>query len=84
MVVNLCVAHKKTDSCAAHEYGSCAAHEYGSCAAHKIELACSTQKLTRVTHEFGLSHSTKIQEYTRSAARECQLRCERYRICMHS
>ena len=34
----------------------------------------------RVTREFGLSNMTKIQEHTRVAARECQLRNELHRI----
>ena len=55
MAVNLCAAHKKTDSHAAHKYYSCtsyncAAHEDGSRAAHEIELACSTRKITLVSH----------------------------------
>ena len=34
---------------------------------------------SRVTREFGPSNSTKIQEHMHVAARECQLRRERYR-----
>ena len=37
-----------------------------------------------VTREFGPSNLTKIQEHTRVAARECQLRRELYRSYMHT
>ena len=55
MAVNLCAAHKKTDWHATHEvllvcFYNCAAHEDGSRAAQEIELACSTRKLTLVSH----------------------------------
>ena len=33
---------------------------------------------SHVTREFGLSHSTKIQEHTSVVVRECQLTCELY------
>ena len=38
---------------------------------------------SHVTHEFGLSHLTKIEEHTRVLARECQLRHELYRILIN-
>ena len=41
------VQHTKYYSCASY---NCAAHKNGSCAAHKIELACSTRKITLVSH----------------------------------
>ena len=47
MAVNLCTAHKKTDSRASYNR---AAHEDGSHAAHEIELACSTRKITHMPH----------------------------------
>ena len=55
MTVNLCAAHKKIYSRAAHKvllrasYNR-AAHEDGSHAAHEIELTCSTQKIILVSH----------------------------------
>ena len=54
MAVNLCAAHK-TDLCTAYEvllvcFYNRAAHKDGSRAAHEIELACSTQKITLMSH----------------------------------
>ena len=86
MAVNLCAAHKKTDSRVQHtKYYSrasynCAAHKDGSRVVHKIELTCTTRKITLVTGKFGPSNMTKVQEHTRVAAHECQLRNELYRI----
>ena len=56
MAVNLCAAHKKTDSRAAHKKTDSrasynrAAHKNGSRATHEIELACSARKITLVSH----------------------------------
>ena len=76
MAVNLCAAHKKTDSRASYNR---AAHKDGSHAAHEIAPVLYTKINSCITCEFGLSHLTKIGEHTHVAARECQLRCELYR-----
>ena len=83
MAVN-CAAHKKTDSRAAHEVllacflQSCSTQRWISCRAQNIAHMLYTKGNSRVTCEFGLSHLTKIEEHMHVAARECQLRCERY------
>ena len=43
-----------------------------------------TKVNSRVTREFRLSNSAKIEEHTRVSARECQLRCELYHTYMHA
>ena len=48
MAVNLCAAHKKTDLPAAHEV--LLASFLQLCSTQLIELACSTQKITLVSH----------------------------------
>ena len=70
------VLHTKYYSRASY---NCAAHEDGYHVAHEIELACSTRKLTLMSHA-SLDQVTrqKIQEDMRVAAHECQLRRERY------
>ena len=83
MTVNLCAAHKKTDSCAAHEVllvcflQLCSTQRWISCSARNIACMLYTKVNSRVIREFGLSHSTK-KEHTRVPARECQLRRELY------
>ena len=85
MVVNLCAAHKKTDSCAAHEViltcflQSCSTRTWISCSAQNRAHMLYTKDNSCVTREFGLSHLTKIEEHTCVAAHECQLKRELYR-----
>ena len=85
MAVNLCAAHKKTDSHAAHEVllacflQSCITQRLISCSTQNIACVLYTKVNSHVTCEFWLSHSTKIEEHTRVAARECRLRRELYR-----
>ena len=76
MAVNLHAAHKKTDLCAAHEVLLTCFLQ--SCSTRNRAHVLYTKVNSRVTREFGLSHSTKI-EHTRVAACECQLRFELYR-----
>ena len=76
MEVNLCAAHKKTDWHAAHEVLLVCFLQL--CSIRNRARVFYTKVNSRVTREFGPSNSTKIQEHTRVAARECQLRRERY------
>ena len=91
MAVNLCAAHKKTESRAAHKVllacflQSCSTRRWISCSTPRW-ISCSAQNIARmlytkvnscVTREFRLSHSTKI-EHTRVPTHECQLRHELY------
>ena len=84
MVVNWCVAHKKTDWRTAHKVlfacflQLCSTRRWISCSARNRAHVLYTKVNSRVAREFGLSHSTKIQKHTCVATRECQLRCERY------
>ena len=92
MTDNLGAAHKKTDLCAAHEallaffLQSCSTQSWISCSTQSW-ISCSTRNRprmlytkdnSRVTSEFSPSNSTKIQEHTRVAPHECQLRNELY------
>ena len=84
MAVNLCTAHKNTDSCAAQEVliacflQSCSTRRWISCSARNRARMLYTKDNSRVTWEFGSSNSTKIQEHTSVAAHEYQLRNELY------
>ena len=79
MAVNLCAAHKKTDSHAAQEV--LLACFLQSCSTRNRARVLYTKDNSCVTCEFGLSNSTKIQEHTLVAAHECQLSNELY--CMY-
>ena len=61
-VINLCAAHKKTDSCAAHEVLLMCFLQ--SCSTRNIARVHYMKVNSHVTREFGLSHSTKIEEDT--------------------
>ena len=71
MAVNLCAAHKKTDSHAAHEVKlacflqSCSTQRWILYSARKRACVLYMKDNSRVTHEFSPSNSTKIQEHTR-------------------
>ena len=92
MAVNLCAAHKKTDLHADKKTDLHAAHKvlltcflqlsntrrWISCSARNIAYVLYTKVNSCVTHEFGLSHLTKIEERTSVATREFQLRRELY------
>ena len=86
MAGNLCAAHTKTDLRAAHIVllacflQSCSTQRYISCSARNRACVLYMKVNSHVTREFGPSHWTKIQEHMRIATRECQLRCERYRM----
>ena len=86
MAVNLCAAYKKTDWHAAHEVllacflQSCSTRRWILCSAQNRTQVLYTKVNSRVTREFGPSHSTKIQKHARVAAHECQLRHEQYRV----
>ena len=88
MAVNLCAAHKKTDSRAAHEVllacflQSCSTHRWISCSAQNRARVLYTKDNSHVIREFRLSHSTKIEEHMSVVAREFQLRNELY--CMYN
>ena len=85
MAVNLCAAHKKTDSRAAHEVlltcflQLCSTQRWISCSTRNIARVLYMKVNSRVTREFGPSNSTKIEDRMRVAACECQLRHELYR-----
>ena len=70
MAVNLCVAHKKTHSRVAHEVLLvCFLQSFSTQSMDPVQhtkySSCALMKVnSRVTHEFGLSHSTKIEEHT--------------------
>ena len=91
MAVNLCAAHKRSDSCntwsiphvvltIVHHTNNnlCAVHENSSCAVHESWLACSPFRVTRV---FWLETWQKLKNPRMFSARKCQLRCELYCIC---
>ena len=84
MAVNLCAAHKKNNSRAAHKVilacflQSCGTRRWISCSALNRARVLYMKDNSRVTHEFGPSNTTKIQEHMRVAARKCQLRNELY------
>ena len=83
MAVNLCAALKKTVSRAAHEVllacflQSCSTQRWISCSKQNIAYVLYTKVNCHVTHQFGLSYSTKI-EHTHVITCECQLRHELY------
>ena len=85
MAVNLCAAHKKTDSWVTHEVlltcflQSCSTRRWISYRTRNISHMLYTKVNSRVTCEFRLSHSTKIEEHTSVHTLECQLRRELYR-----
>ena len=85
MAVSLCSAHKKTDSHAVHEVllacflQSCSTQRWILCSARNIARMLYMKVNSRVTCEFGLSHSTKI-EHTCVLARKWQLRRELYHM----
>ena len=82
MAVNLCIAHKKADSHAGHEV--LATRVLLIIVQHtKIDLmqltkysshVLYTKFISHVTHEFGLSYSTKIEEHVHVPPHKCQLR----------
>ena len=86
MAVNLCAAHKKTDSRAAHKVlltcflQSCSTRKLNSCSSRNRAHVLYLKDNSRITCEFSPSNSTKIQEHMRVAAHECQLRNELYHI----
>ena len=90
MVVNWCVAHKKTDWHTAHKVlftcflQLCSTRRWISCSARNRAHVFYTKVTSCVAREFGMSHSTKIQKHTCAATRECQLRCERYHTYIYS
>ena len=61
----------------------CLAFRWISCSARNRACVLYMKVISRVTREFGLSHSTKIQQHTR-VARECQLIRERYHMYVHT
>ena len=69
MAVNLCAAYKKTDSHAAHKVLlACFLQSYSTqrwilCSARNIAHMLYSKVNSRITHEFGLSQSTKIEEH---------------------
>ena len=77
MAVNLCAAHKKNDSRAAHKVilacflQSCSTRRWISCSAQNRARVLYMKDNSRVTREFGPSNTTKIQEYTLAATHEC-------------
>ena len=81
MAVNLCAAHKKTDWHVAHEallacfLQLCSTRRWIPCT-HKIELACIHESLLSCHMRV---RTESLEEHTRIAARECQLRHEWYR-----
>ena len=78
MAVNLCAAHKKTDSRAAHKV--LLACFLQSCSSQNRARVLYLKDNSRITREFSPCNSTKIQEHMRVAARKCQLRNELYHI----
>ena len=60
---------------------SCSTRRWILCSAQNIARVLYTKVNYCVTHKFGLSHSTKIEEHTRVLAHECQLRRELYHSC---
>ena len=67
MAVNLCAAHKKNDSRAAHKVSlacflqSCSTRRWISCSARNRALVLYTKDNSRVTREFGPSNTKKYK-----------------------